>query len=568
MKTKILLFLSLLLINLSSYSTVWTVSNSGTTFTPATITINLGDTVVFTLDPSHDVLEVSQSTWNADGNTALSGGFSVAYGGGTLLPAQLTVGTHYYVCEPHASMGMKGIIIVQSCTAPTQPLTISGNAAICSGTSNTYSITAVSGATSYTWTLPSGWTGTSTNISITATASITAGNVSVTANNACGSSAAKTLAVTVNTPPAQPGAITGNISICSGTSNTYSVAAVSGATSYTWTLASGWSGSSTTSTITTVAGATGGTVSVTANNSCGSSAVKTVAVTVNAIPAQPLAVTGSAGICSGSSNIYSVAAVSGATSYTWTLPSGWSGSSATSTITAVANASGGTVSVTANNSCGSSAVKTLAVSINPIPAQPGAISGSASICSGTSNSYSIAAVSGATSYTWSLPSGWSGSSATSTITTVAGATGGTVSVTANNSCGSSAGNTIVVTVNTPPAQAAAITGNVSICSATTNTYSIAAVSGATSYTWTLPSGWSGSSATSTITTVASATGGTISVTANNSCGSSAVKTLAVTVNAIPAQPAAISGSAGICSGSSNTYSVAAVSGATSYTWSL
>jgi hypothetical protein len=57
----------------------------------------------------------------------------------------------------------------------------------------------VDGADSYTWTLPDGWTGTSTTNSITATAGPAGGNVTVTASNACGASpaASQTVAVTV-----------------------------------------------------------------------------------------------------------------------------------------------------------------------------------------------------------------------------------------------------------------------------------------------------------------------------------------------------------------------------------
>jgi hypothetical protein len=82
------------------------------------------------------------------------------------------------------------------------------------------------------------------------------------------------------TLPAQPGAITGNTTVTSGTSQTYSIAAVSGATSYTWTLPSGWSGSSTSTSITATAGSTGGTISVKANNACGSGSSRSLTVTV------------------------------------------------------------------------------------------------------------------------------------------------------------------------------------------------------------------------------------------------------------------------------------------------
>jgi plastocyanin len=100
----------------AGFCTTWTITNSGFTFSPSTITITVGDDVNFTLASVHDAVEVSQATWNLNGNTPLSGGFQTAFGGGTVLPAQLTVGTHYYVCEPHASMGMKGTIIVQAST--------------------------------------------------------------------------------------------------------------------------------------------------------------------------------------------------------------------------------------------------------------------------------------------------------------------------------------------------------------------------------------------------------------------------------------------------------------------
>jgi hypothetical protein len=89
---------------------------------------------------------------------------------------------------------------------PTTPGAISGETIICSGSTNTYSITEVSGATSYTWTLPSGWTGSSTTNSIITTASSADGTISVTANNSCGSSAAQILAVANANPTVNLGA--------------------------------------------------------------------------------------------------------------------------------------------------------------------------------------------------------------------------------------------------------------------------------------------------------------------------------------------------------------------------
>jgi hypothetical protein len=83
--------------------------------------------------------------------------------------------------------------------------------------------------------------------------------------------------------PLKPQAITGNISVCQGSANTYSVVSVGGATSYSWSLPSGWSGSSTSNSINVVAGSFGGTVTVAANSTCGSSASQVLGVSVNTV---------------------------------------------------------------------------------------------------------------------------------------------------------------------------------------------------------------------------------------------------------------------------------------------
>lgn len=114
MKNILLSFL-LLVISTVGFCTKWTIINSGRAFSPATITINAGDSVIFSISTSHNAVEVSKATWDANGSAALPG-FSTPYGGGMVLPASLTSGTHYYVCTPHASSGMKATIIVENKT--------------------------------------------------------------------------------------------------------------------------------------------------------------------------------------------------------------------------------------------------------------------------------------------------------------------------------------------------------------------------------------------------------------------------------------------------------------------
>ncbi len=87
-----------------------------------------------------------------------------------------------------------------ACTLPAAPGLITGSACVTAAQVGiSYSISAVPGATSYTWTLPTGCliTAGSGTSSITVTFGNTSGNISVTANNTCGSSAASILSAAV-----------------------------------------------------------------------------------------------------------------------------------------------------------------------------------------------------------------------------------------------------------------------------------------------------------------------------------------------------------------------------------
>jgi hypothetical protein len=89
-----------------------------------------------------------------------------------------------------------------SCSTPAQPSTISGNASVCANSSQTYSVTAVSGV-AYTWSLPNNITGSSSTNSISSTiGSAGSGTITVTPyNSASGCSSytgtSRSLAVTV-----------------------------------------------------------------------------------------------------------------------------------------------------------------------------------------------------------------------------------------------------------------------------------------------------------------------------------------------------------------------------------
>ena len=115
MKKILLLFPGfIMLMSLNAQQTFIINQGIGDTFNPADVTVNQGDIVHFNLAPPHTVAQVSLATWNANDNTPLPGGFSFPSGSGDYTAT--TPGTIYYVCTVHASLGMKGTIVVNAIT--------------------------------------------------------------------------------------------------------------------------------------------------------------------------------------------------------------------------------------------------------------------------------------------------------------------------------------------------------------------------------------------------------------------------------------------------------------------
>jgi plastocyanin len=89
--------------------TTHTITISGLTYVPASLTINESDKVIISASGNHPLLEVSKATYDSDGNTALAGGFS----GTTAQTITFSeVGDYYFVCTRHSDLGMKGMIKV------------------------------------------------------------------------------------------------------------------------------------------------------------------------------------------------------------------------------------------------------------------------------------------------------------------------------------------------------------------------------------------------------------------------------------------------------------------------
>ena len=123
--------------------------------------------------------------------------------------------------------------------------------------------------------------------------------------------------------------------------------------------------------------ATSGNITVYGNDICGNGTVSPpFPVTVNPLPANAGTITGPAALCQGATGVvYTVPAITNATGYMWTVPTGatiMSGAN-TNTITVDfgATATSGNITVMGTNSCGNGVVSpNFAVTVNPIPPTP------------------------------------------------------------------------------------------------------------------------------------------------------------------------------------------------------
>ncbi|HXB40984.1 MAG TPA: gliding motility-associated C-terminal domain-containing protein [Bacteroidia bacterium] len=239
---------------------------------------------------------------------------------------------------------------------PTPTVTgVASPTTICSGQTSTLT---VSGATTYTWSANAGG-------AVAATTTVSPNNTTTytVTGASLGCSSTQTVTVTV-TPTPTVTAVSSPTTICTGQN---SILTAGGATTYTWSANAG-GGSGTTATVSPIANTT---YTVTgANGTCTGTATVSVAITptptitVNANPSA---------LCAGQS---STLTVSGATTYTWSANAGGASTptvAVTPAITTVYN-------VTGDNS-GCTTVKSVTVTVNPIPTLAAVTS--QTVCSGS-----------------------------------------------------------------------------------------------------------------------------------------------------------------------------------------
>ncbi|MFZ4523522.1 MAG: T9SS type A sorting domain-containing protein [Bacteroidales bacterium] len=301
--------------------------------------------------------------------TSNPAGFNSTLVNPTATPAVNT----WYICTVHdnAAHIKKDSAFVTLISLPATPGAISGNPAPCAGNAETYSITSVPAATTYNWTVPTGASilsgqGTQT---ITVSWGTTSGNVTVTAGNSCGNSAASLFAVAPAPMPLIPGPISGPAVVCMGTIVNFSVPAAAGVTN-TWTVPSDATitAGQGTNAITVQWGVSAGFISVIAQIGACTSTAAMMGVNTEVQPTPAQAIAGPDTICQGLGGYqFSTQPISNASSYVWTLPPGAAISQGQGTSSIVvdfgASAISGNITVAGTNLCGTGTESTKLVNV-------------------------------------------------------------------------------------------------------------------------------------------------------------------------------------------------------------
>lgn len=290
-------------------------------------------------------------------------------------------------------------------------------------------------------------------------------------------------------------------------------------------------------------------------------------------------INGPSNVCKGQSNIwYYISPQPNAANYIWTLPQGFSGSSALNSIliNVNQNAQSGIILLQVfDNQNNLLSTKTLQVAVNnSVPVIYGSINGTASVCGGQNNLiYSVNNVSNAQSYIWTLPNGASGLSYTNSISLNFNQnyTTGNLIVKAINGCGESQPSSLLIQGTPLPQAAGNLSGFSSVCAGDTKPFAVSTIPNAMFYEWRLPDGTTTSTTLNNINMNFNNINNpvTISVRGLNFCGYGDSSSMQINVLQKPDAAGIISGAIEICEESSNLiYSCTPINNATQYRWLL
>lgn len=389
-----------------------------------------------------------------------------------------------------------------------------------------------SGAQSYTWSPATGLSCTScANPTASPTTTTT---YTVTGIAAGGCSGSDQVTITIVAPPTVTAGA--DQQMCAGGSVALQA---SGATTYSWSPATGLS--CTNCANPTANPATTTTYTVTGSTTGGCFNTDPVTVTVNPLPT--VSAGGNKSVCSGAGVVLQG---TGATTYSWSPSTGLSCTNCASPTATPSATTVYTLNGTDANGCSNSSQAT--VTVNPLPTITA--TNNQTICAGGSVALQAG---GGVSYSWTPAAGLSCTNCANPTASPAATTTYTVTGMDANGCT----NTKQVTVTVNPLPTANAGANQSICAGG----SVQLIgTGGTTYNWTPATGLSCTNCSSPLANPATTTTYTLTATSTSGCTDTAMVT--VTVNALPT--ISVATPPNICNGASAQLTA---TGGSSYSWS-
>jgi len=500
--------------------------------------------------------------------------------------SSLSVGTHTFYLKAIGGCNTTACVSFNLTINDTSiaPSTVSASATtICAGESSTLTLSGgkLGAGASWKWyTAGCGITSAGSGSSIVVSPSSLGSHIYyVRAEGTCGNTICKTITINVRDTSHPVVSISGNNTICKGTSTSLSVNGGILASGASWKWYSGSCGGTSVGTGSSISviPSSSTTYYVRAEGTCKNSACKSQLVTVRDTSVPANSITGTTTICKGSSTTLSVSGGTLGSGASWKWFSGsCSGTPiGTGSSISVSPASNITYYVRAEGTCNNTICRSTSITVRDTSIPALFISGNTTICRGQSNTFTLIGGTLGSSASWKWYSGGCGtgsSIATGTTLSVTPSAAGTYTyyVRAEGTCGNSACINVSLTVRDTSVPASSISGTTTICKGQSTTLSVVggSLGHAASWKWYQGSCLGSFAGTGSSLTLSNLAPGnyTYYVKAEGTCNSTICRSISITVRDTSVPATSIIGTSTICKGQSSMLTLTGGSLGTGATW--